>query len=65
MNEAKHRGRVTIPTDVDVVPETLEILERWVSLNEETGEQVFRQIVSQLKHESTTSLEEFKRKQKK
>ena len=29
MNEAKHRGRVTIPTDVDVVPETLEILERW------------------------------------
>ncbi|WP_308559499.1 DUF2764 family protein [uncultured Porphyromonas sp.] len=43
----------------------LEILERWVSLNEETGEQVFRQIVSQLKHESTTSLEEFKRKQKK
>lgn len=43
----------------------LEILERWVSLNEETGEQIFRQIVSQLKHESTTSLEEFKRKQKK
>ncbi len=25
----KRRGRVTIPTDVDVVPETLEILERW------------------------------------
>ena len=23
------RGRVTIPTDVDVVPETLELLERW------------------------------------
>ena len=43
----------------------LEILERWVALNEETGEQIFRQIVSQLKHESTTSLEEFKRKQKK
>ena len=25
----KHIGRVTIPTDVDVVPETLEILRRW------------------------------------
>lgn len=25
----KMRGRVTIPTDMDVVPETLEILERW------------------------------------
>ncbi len=25
----KQRGRVTIPTDVDVVPETLEILKRW------------------------------------
>ena len=23
------RGRVTIPTDVDVVPETLELLKRW------------------------------------
>lgn len=23
------RGRVTIPTDVDVVPETLELVERW------------------------------------
>ena len=23
------RGRVTIPTDVDVVPETMELLERW------------------------------------
>ena len=29
MNEKKHRGRVTIPTDVDVVPETLELCERW------------------------------------
>lgn len=28
--ENKHRrGRVTIPTDVDVVPETLELLDRW------------------------------------
>lgn len=43
----------------------LEILERWVSLNEEKGEQIFRQIVSQLKHQSTASLDEFKRKQKK
>ncbi|MGM9538805.1 MAG: 1,3-beta-galactosyl-N-acetylhexosamine phosphorylase [Candidatus Onthomonas sp.] len=25
----ERRGRVTIPTDVDVVPETLEILQRW------------------------------------
>ena len=23
------RGRVTIPTDVDVIPETLKLLERW------------------------------------
>ena len=29
MIEAKKKGRVTIPTDVDVVPETLEILRRW------------------------------------
>ena len=29
MSEQVHRGRVTIPTDVDVVPETLEILKRW------------------------------------
>ena len=30
MNEQMHSvGRVTIPTDVDVVPETLEILKRW------------------------------------
>ena len=25
----KLRGRVTIPTDVDVVPETLELVKRW------------------------------------
>ena len=24
-------GRVTIPTDVDVVPETLELLKRWAA----------------------------------
>ena len=24
-----NKGRVTIPTDVDVVPETLELLQRW------------------------------------
>ena len=29
MSEQKLRGRVTIPTDVDVVPETLELLKRW------------------------------------
>ena len=29
MNENRNRGRVTIPTDLDVVPETLEIMKRW------------------------------------
>ncbi len=29
MTEIKTRGRVTIPTDLDVVPETLEIMKRW------------------------------------
>ncbi|MGM9589798.1 MAG: 1,3-beta-galactosyl-N-acetylhexosamine phosphorylase [Faecousia sp.] len=29
MNENKRMGRVTIPTDLDVVPETLEIMKRW------------------------------------
>lgn len=29
MDERKRTGRVTIPTDVDVVPETLELLKRW------------------------------------
>lgn len=30
MNELEHnKGRVTIPTDLDVVPETLEIMKRW------------------------------------
>ena len=29
MNEKMSRGRVTIPTDLDVVPETLEIMKRW------------------------------------
>ena len=29
MNENKMTGRVTIPTDLDVVPETLEIMKRW------------------------------------
>lgn len=29
MGNENTRGRVTIPTDVDVVPETLELLERW------------------------------------
>ena len=28
-NETKLRGRVTIPTDVDVVPQTLELFARW------------------------------------
>ena len=29
MNDARKMGRVTIPTDLDVVPETLEIMKRW------------------------------------
>ena len=29
MNDARKVGRVTIPTDLDVVPETLEIMKRW------------------------------------
>ena len=29
MSEQLTKGRVTIPTDVDVVPQTLELLERW------------------------------------
>ncbi len=29
MNERTLKGRVTIPTDVDVVPETLELVKRW------------------------------------
>jgi len=29
MSERKSVGRVTIPTDLDVVPETLEIMKRW------------------------------------
>ena len=29
MRDARKTGRVTIPTDLDVVPETLEIMQRW------------------------------------
>ena len=29
IEKIENRGRVTIPTDVDVVPETLELVERW------------------------------------
>ena len=29
MTDTHNTGRVTIPTDVDVVPETLELLKRW------------------------------------
>ena len=29
MSDIHKTGRVTIPTDVDVVPETLELLKRW------------------------------------
>lgn len=43
----------------------LSIIERWVSLDETTGEETFRRIVSSLKTQSSESLEEFKRNQKK
>ena len=29
MTDARKVGRVTIPTDLDVVPQTLEIMKRW------------------------------------
>ena len=29
MSEANLTGRVTIPTDLDVVPETIEVLKKW------------------------------------
>ena len=29
MSDMKTTGRVTIPTDLDVVPETLEIMKKW------------------------------------
>ena len=29
MKAIKSQGRVTIPTDTDIVPETLEIMKRW------------------------------------
>ena len=32
MEENRMTGRVTIPTDLDVVPETLQILKKWLSL---------------------------------
>ena len=32
MEDKCKTGRVTIPTDLDVVPETLEILKKWVRM---------------------------------
>ena len=29
MNDVRKMGRVTIPTDMDAVPETLDLLKRW------------------------------------
>ena len=29
MHDSKPRGRVTIPTDIDVIPQTKELLARW------------------------------------
>lgn len=43
----------------------LRIIERWTELNEKTGEETFRSIVATLKKESNTSLNEFKKNQKK
>lgn len=39
----------------------LEMIERWVSLDWELGERMFREIIQGLKQESLSSLEEFKR----
>ena len=35
MSEQRNTGRVTIPTDTDVVPETLELVKRWGARSEE------------------------------
>ncbi len=43
----------------------LQIIERWVMLDDVQGEKKFRQIVASLKEDSNESLEEFKRNQKK
>lgn len=43
----------------------LRIIERWTELNEKTGEETFRNIVATLKKESNSSLNEFKKNQKK
>lgn len=43
----------------------LRIIERWTELNEQIGEETFRSIVATLKKESNSSLNEFKRNQKK
>ena len=56
------------PFDVEVLLSyylQLSIIERWLSLNEKTGEETFRRIVKDLKKQSTGALQEFKRKQKK
>lgn len=43
MSKECTKGRVTIPTDVDVVPETLELVERWGQTPFETAmEQIIR-----------------------
>ena len=39
----------------------LEMIERWVTLDKKTGEQMFREIVQELKQGSLSSLEDFKR----
>ena len=39
----------------------LEMIERWISLDKETGEKTFREIVSVMKKGSRDALEEFKR----
>jgi hypothetical protein len=43
----------------------LEILERWTTLDKETGEQSFRRLVGAMKKSSGSALEEFKRNNKK
>ena len=43
----------------------LEMIERWVTLDKQTGEQTFRELVSAMKKGSKNALEEFKRNNEK
>ncbi len=42
----------------------IEMIERWTGLDKESGEQTFRSLVTEMKYESSKTLEEFKEKNK-